>query len=371
MSDIIAREANDLVMASDEALVSLFEITFGNSTLYFHSENTDDEIEFDGNNYVAFPIILEGVDVSSDGASSRPTATIPNVLSVLRSDTTINTELGTSDFDIEDLIGERFTRRQTLSKYINTSSTEYEFPKAIYVIDRISSRNQLAIQLELSSPFDLAGVRVPSRPVAGKYCPWVYKEWTASNTDVRSACYWKSQKIQGSNTPYLFFTIDDEPLILAGVTSSAWSSATSYSAGNFVTHDSLTWQAKADNSNQTPYEGSIYWKICRLYTIWSSSGNYTLNTTDTRKSSYVFYNNEVWRITRAHTSSSSTAPSATSKYWARADVCGKLLSSCKCRYQAVFHSSSSNATHGYSKAGEFNTEISLPFGGFPGTRKFR
>lgn len=375
MSDVIAREANDLVMGSDEALVSLYEITIGSSTLYFHSENTENDIEFDGNNYIAFPILIEGIDITSEGAQGRPSVTIPNVESVLRTDSTINDELGTTDFSIDDLIGERFTRRQTLSKYVDTSSTEYEFPKAIYVIDRIASKNQLAIQLELASPFDLAGARVPSRPVAGKYCPWVYKQWSSSNTDVRSACYWRSKKIQGNNTPFLFFTLDDEPLIKddhAAITgASAWLNSTSYSAGDFVTYDSLTWQANADNTNQTPYEGSIYWKICRLYTEWVSNGSYTLDAVDARKSSYVFYSNEVWRIARSHTSSATTAPSATSKYWVRADACGKLLSSCKARYQAIFHDSSSDATHGFSKSDTFNTEVALPFGGFPGTRKFR
>jgi len=372
MSDVIAKEANDLVMASDEALVSLFEITVGSSTLYLHAENTENNIEFGGNNYVPFPMIIEGIDIGGDGAMARPSVTIPNVESVLKSDTTINSELGITDFDIEDLIGERLTRRQTLSKYVDQTGTEYEFPSAVYVIDRISSKNSLMIQLELSSPFDLAGARVPSRPVAGKYCPWVYKQWTSSNTDVRSACYWKSKKIQGSNNPFLFFTIDDEPLIKTDlISANAWSSSTAYTTGAFVTHEGLTWQANVDSTNKTPYEGSIYWKICRRYTIWASNGNYSLDTVDLRKSSYVFHSNEVWRISKVHTSSASTAPSATSKYWMRADVCGKLLSSCKARYQGVFHNSSSNTTHGYSKSDTFDTEVSLPFGGFPGTRKFR
>ena len=373
MSDVIAREANDLVMDSDEGLVSLFEIEMSSSsTLYFHAENTEDDIEFDGNTYKAFPMLIEGIEITSEGPQSRPSVTIPNVESVLRSDTTINSELGTTDFEIEDLIGKRFRRRQTLAKYVDQTGTEYEFPKAEYIIDRISSKNELLIQLELASPFDLSGARVPSRQVTGKYCPWVYKGWTASNTDVRSACSWTSTKEQGSNTPYLFFTIDDEPLIKDGlVTASSHTSSTSYAKGDFVTLNSLLWQAKVANSGETPYEGSSYWKLCRTYTIWSSSGTYTLNLVDARKSSYVFHSNEVWRLIREHTSSSSTAPTSGSKYWVRADVCGKLLSSCKARYQAVFNSDSSDSTHGFSEAGDFDTEIALPFGGFPGTRKFR
>ena len=370
MSDIIAKEANDLVMASDEGIISLFEITVGSSTLKFHAENTENNIEFGGGIYKPFPMLIEGIEITSEGAQSRPTLTIPNVESVLRSDTTISTELDSTDFEIEDLMGERFTRRQTLAKYIDQGGAEYEFPKAEYIIDRVASKNQLMIQFELSSPFDLSGVRVPSRQVTGKYCPWVYKQWAASNTDVRSACYWTSSKIKGSDSPFLFFTIDNEPLILNTVlpNASTWSSSTAYTAGNFVTHNTLTWQANTTSTNKTPYEGSIYWKIVRIYTTWSNTTTYTVNTVDPRKSSYVFYLNEVWRASRSHTGKT---PSNTSKYWERGDVCGKLLSSCKARYQAVFHASSSNSTHGYPKSDEFNTEVTLPFGGFPGTRKFR
>jgi len=374
-SDIIAKESQDLSMASDEAIVSLYELGLS-TTLYFHAENTADSLVFDGNTYVPFPMIIEGIETTAEGAQNRPTLTLPNVESLTRSDSEIRSSI--SDFVLEDLVGVRITRRQTLEKYIGSSvSNYYEFPKAIYVIDRIASKNQLAVKLELSSPFDLAGVRVPSRQVTGKYCAWVYKGYTQSNTDVRSACIWTSELSSGEE---LYFTTDDEPLLLESLSvvtgAAAWNSSSTYNVEDLVTYDGLLYMAKSSvPANTTPTEVSIYWKICRTYSDWSSdtagSKSYSVNTTDSRKSSYVYYNNDVYKCVRSHTKNTSIIPGTSRAYWAAGDVCGKLLSSCKCRYQAKLRTSGSSGTSGVPQVGEFNTQIALPFGGFPGTRKFR
>lgn len=383
MSDtnIIATDAQSLVMSgSGNALVSLFELEISGSSLYFHAENTDQDIEFDGNSYKAFPLHIEGIEISGDGASNRPTLTLPNVDSILGP----NSELRSSsswigrDFVINDLIGSRFTRRQTLKKYTGTGVTAYEFPRDVYVVDRIVSRTNILVELELASPFDFSGARVPTRIVTGKYCPWVYKGLTSNNLDVKSACFWTGSITDFSNNTYsLFFTLDDEPIInstLSDVTGAgAWSSATSYSAENLVTYNGLLWMAKANNTDVTPNENSIYWKLCRTFTTWSSDVgvSYTVNSADPRKSSYVYHNNNVWRAVRAHTKNASIEPGVNSSYWTYGDNCGKLLSSCKTRYQAVLRESSGSSINAIPSVGTFNTEYPLPFGGFPGTKKFR
>lgn len=45
-----------------------------------------------------------------------------------------------------------------------------------------------------------------------------------------------------------------------------------------------------------------------------------------------------------------------------------MLSSCKCRFQFVPYEADSDYSH--PKA-DLNSNIALPFGGFPGTSKFR
>ena len=199
MSDIIAREAQDLSMDSNEGLIFLFELNFAGTVHRFHSENTDQDIRFGPevggdattNTYIAFPMGIEGLEVTSEGSQPRPSLIIPNVNSLFRSDSSIPLT------NMEDLIGSRVTIRKTLTKYVTIGSGDapannYQFPKSTYIIDRLASINSLAVMFELASPFDLAGVRVPSRQVTGKYCPWYYKGYSDDSTDIRSACSWNS-----------------------------------------------------------------------------------------------------------------------------------------------------------------------------------
>ena len=62
--------------------------------------------------------------------------------------------------DPEDLIGRRLTRRTTLQKYLvgesGDSTPPVEFPKAVYILDRLKNRNILMLTFELASPFDVA-----------------------------------------------------------------------------------------------------------------------------------------------------------------------------------------------------------------------
>jgi len=156
------------------------------------------EVVFNKNVYYGFPIALEGLDISNDGAHSRPTLTIANVESLLRTSSTFQnafnsqraevagaTGSGLPDFKLDNLVGKKVTRRRTLEKYLKMSagrSTDVasatdiiELPKAVFIIDRISSKTNLMVTLELASPFDLSGLRVPRREVVGKYCSWIYK----------------------------------------------------------------------------------------------------------------------------------------------------------------------------------------------------
>ena len=156
------------------------------------------EVVFNKNVYYGFPIGIDGIDIASDGAHSRPTLTIANVESLLRTSSTFQnafdtqraeaagaTGSGISGFKLDNLVGKKVTRRRTLEKYLQVSSGRttdaasatdiIELPKSVFIIDRISSKTNIMAIMELSSPFDLSGLRVPRREVVGKYCSWVYK----------------------------------------------------------------------------------------------------------------------------------------------------------------------------------------------------
>ena len=85
----------------------------------------------------------------------------------------------------------------------------------------------------------------------------------------------------------------------------------------------------------------------------------------------MYHANTVWRALKAHTKNANFTPGNAPTYWTPGDVCGKLLSSCKARYQALETTGSGTGNDAQPKVGSFNTALVLPFGGFPGTRKFR
>jgi lambda family phage minor tail protein L len=382
----------------DSGLLEFFELKLGegtNNTLYFHDGKNENlaDISFAGNTYISLPIMMDGIELSADGAMSRPTLTIANVESILKAGSKFKTQMedGTwgatvdgsplvaSDFKIDHLVGSVLTKRKTLEKYL-TSNPIVEFEKDEYIIDRIKAKDNNFITLELASPFDLGGIRIPNRVVVGKYCPWVYQGAApdVSEANRLGGCNWKkeNQKLHNNTRVSVFVSEEDEPILLKsaveGLGSGVYftSKASSHDLNDFVKTGDLYYQSR-DDSNTAALTSEVFWRVVRVYTEWSSdsgSTSYTVNA-DVRKSSHVYYANTVWRCIVAHTKNSSFTPELSSQHWVRADLCGKLLKSCKQRYQA----SGMNASTGrnFIASDRSNTTVILPFGGFPGSRKFR
>lgn len=387
MSDIIASDAQEL--SPESALIELYEveITFEDTTvqtIYITPEYGDGSggsVSFNGNTYEPFPMELTDVEWTSDGAQNRPKAVLANVISLRR-----NTLFGVG-FKYEDLIGAKITKRTTLAKYLLQG---YEFPKKVYIIDRITSRNPLTIEVELASPFDLQNVRIPNRVVTGKYCPWNYQEKAENPNSIRSACFWKKeqQSIGPDDNLYsFFFTKDDEPIIhetLVQGTGSAtagsfwagqYSSTSTYYQGQVIAYGSYYWQLQIESTNNNapnPTSKAI-WKKVRLFSEWDINNPraYTISSTGIYEdNSYVYYAGTIWRCLKAHTTSIDVEPGTNGRFWTRGDVCGKILSSCKCRYGARLFSSDTTGILTKPSSAIDNKTV-LPFGGFPGSNKYR
>ena len=382
--------------AISSGYLQFFELEIGSGSvnkLYFHdgkNENSAD-ITFDGNTYISLPIQMTGVEVTTTGTINRPSLTVANVESVLKSQSKFKTEMREADWDasvgglgitnsnfrLDDLIGSRLVRRRTLEKYL-TSNPTVEFPKDTYIIDRIATKTSMYVSFELSSPHDLIGFRLPSRAVVGKYCPWKY-QGAASNviaSDRQGACVWKTneQINLGSSTASVYFTENDEPIIKATAlasASSAYNNSTTYSADAIVLDNGIYYQSMSDSNQGNARTNEVFWRILRSYTVWSSDTGvtYTIDTDDPAKNSYVLHDNTIWRALVGHTRSATIEPDFDSPYWSRADICGKLIKSCKLRYQARGINNDSGTN--FIPSTTFSTSAVLPFGGFPGSRKFR
>ena len=162
-------------------LVHLFELEYvKGSFIYFHAGLDDDltPIQFRDydspstvRTYVALPAQFKGVEIKNDGAIARPELSIGNALTVFSD--------AVGSIDYQKLLGLKIIRRTTLKKYLHGEASETnpptEYPRAIYIMDRVKARSKAVVVIECVAPFDLENIRLPARNVLPDRCPFVYQ----------------------------------------------------------------------------------------------------------------------------------------------------------------------------------------------------
>ena len=407
---IAVKELQGLEQAS--GFVILYEIALnddGSSRAYL-TRALDDDLaniqmyDYETNNqlntYTAIPMQAEGFDHSSTGTAARPVITFANVL------TTFGDALGSLTPD--DLIGKKIYRRRTLAKYLKDGSADtgsgnapVELPRQIYIIDRIEQESAIEISFELTTPYDVEGLVLPYRVVGNNACSWVYQGASpvkvAANTD-NGGCSWHETNAYIINNVlhYVYVNVDDEYVIPVAASNAASSTVSSITKDTYykttitlglstgvrrykedgdvdTSADGGTinsfWQAVTTSSNPgTPSYSNSNFLSTRSFSNYSSGTSY-YTYTDYRANDYVKHSDgthdRLWRATRTQVSSS-VAPGYNS-FWERADTCGKRLTSCAKRF-GFNPINSSSASTGKTTT---NANALLPFGGFPGARKFK
>ena len=171
--------AADIQQLSAGAIVSLYELDLtglGDSIYYFHAGTNElqADVIWGGVTYLAFPIDASGFDISSNGEIPRPRLVVSNILGTI----------GSLVRSLDDLVGAKITRRRTFLKYLDAvnftagnpiADPNVEFDPDIYYIDRKVSENSSFIEFELSSSWDVQGVKLPRRQIIQNMCPWSYR----------------------------------------------------------------------------------------------------------------------------------------------------------------------------------------------------
>ena len=169
------------------AIIELFELQLNvaqhgiNETYRFHAgvnEKDDQNIVWAGNEYLRFPVEVDGFEYSGQGQLPRPKMRVSNIFG------TITAILLTLPNGLE---GAKFTRIRTLARYLDavnftgdvnpygTPDPTAEFPREIFYVDRKSSETRDVIEFELAAVFDLIGVRAPKRQCVSNICQWKYR----------------------------------------------------------------------------------------------------------------------------------------------------------------------------------------------------
>lgn len=333
MTDLI-----DLVQLQeiDDSIVQLFEITLPNLTVVRFVSGTDEGINnlffpqptTDSNNsnkytaheYYAIPIIVDGVEFSATGPLPRPTLAMANIPALAR--TLVSNDDGLEDevtlkdtLDAEgieknrDILGSRVVIRTTLKKYTFTS-----VEKTIGIAEDeppVEFPIQSFIIDRVADENELLVSFELASPldIEGVVVP--------GRVIVGKYCPWKYQgyKVYGeggcdwpANSRGRYYDVNDEVITKNISTIATYAPTNTYSAGNKVKTTENGWTR-----------------------IWEARKAVPTNR----------------------------PPQRNGAFWLRLDVCSKTVSGCKVRFQ------------GNSTDDSLDTSVSLPFGGFPGTKKFK
>ncbi|PHM40485.1 phage minor tail protein L [Xenorhabdus szentirmaii] len=175
--------------------IRLYEVdgtAFGADILRFHAYGvplTPDEIEaaknhpdtfkpksiwWQGQEYGAWPVRIEGLDMSSDGQSARPKLKVAN----------LNGLITALCLRFDDMVQAKVTIHDTLMHYLDvvnfpegnpTANPEQE-RKQVFYVDRKESETNESVSFELASPADLEGLKIPTRQIHS-LCTWCARGW--------------------------------------------------------------------------------------------------------------------------------------------------------------------------------------------------
>lgn len=381
------------------ALIELYEISLpggGQPARFFAglSENLTDvnpEVQFRDSGgvartYTAIPMEATGFDINTDGAHARPELSIGNVGNILSN--------AIGGIDPEDLTGQKLTKRRTLQKYLvgkaGDANPPVEFPKLVYILDRIKERNILQVTFELASPFDLTGISLPKRQVIGGSCPFKYKGARKSTAvqDRVGGCKWDElsagvattgtflDRIRIHMNRYDEYVVEDT---ISFTTFSSTATRGNYYKTNNPNLKSISstgtinsragfdyWQCVAlSSTSQAPSDTNVNWRRVRVYNNYNSSTTY-YGYTNPRFNDFVLKDGRLFQIAKKTQDGGSHDTVTVGKNWTEGDICGKKIKSCRLRFHSQAHASISKGV-----SVDTSSEISLPFGGFPSAKQRR
>lgn len=395
------------------AIIYLYELVYAkNQFAYFHDgldENLAEVTMLDyvdnsqTNTYKALPIEFQGLERTSATKYAAPVITFANVLSVL--------DIAINEADYADFSGNRVIRRTTLRKYLksegDSNTPPIEYPRDLYYIDSVKSRNKVSVAFQLQVPFDLQGIRLPNRTIVPNRCGWVY-QGASEHTEnpeykrARSGCSWNIESkyspaytsvLASKNTAYtVYVNKDDEYLVPSSTTFTTYSSG-AITKNNFYkttstqrrfnldgTVSSVTvndyWQAhKTLSSPGTPSDSNNNWRRVRIYSSYSTSTTYFKYENDFYNDYVTFTDNtaasgeETYQKTllwKVKNTTLNNAP-AYGNNWERGDICSKSLTGCGMRFG--FNPNNPDSATSVPET-DFSTAVVIPFGGFPGSKAF-
>ena len=162
------------------AIIELFEMKLtenvnGISTTFRYHAGTNElrgDIVFDSKTYEAFPIEVDGFEVTTKGSLPRPSMKIANASNAISALLLLYNPLKAQVKRIRTC--KKFLDSANFSGTNPTADPTAKFEDEIWYIDRVANENPQFVEFELTSKLDLTNLALPRRQVL-EHCPWQYR----------------------------------------------------------------------------------------------------------------------------------------------------------------------------------------------------
>lgn len=180
MTTPIEKEAQSF---SPDGLVSLFVLdasAIGGGIFRWAScaESDGSSIMYNGSAYPPLNFKCEGFAWDGD------TPPRPKITASIGADSDLSDRFLALSIGYKGGQGAMLYRIRTLVRYLDghtDAGQSIEFPRDMYVVDRILSLTKTSIQWELIAPMDLPNCKLPARQALRDCCQWIYRHWDADS----------------------------------------------------------------------------------------------------------------------------------------------------------------------------------------------
>lgn len=162
------------------AIIELFELELTEAvngidqTYYYHAGTNEltADVVFNNITYAAYPIEVDGFELSTKGTLPRPSMKIANANNAISALLVLYNPLQA-----------KVTRIRTCKKFLDasnfsdgnaTADSTAKFEDEIWYIDRVANENPQLVEFELTSKLDLTNLALPRRQIL-EHCPWKYR----------------------------------------------------------------------------------------------------------------------------------------------------------------------------------------------------
>lgn len=211
---MITADYQKLEPGSEIRLLEIDGSVFGmDDVLYFHGHSiahSEAEIQaaggdetrlpaksiwWQGNEYMPWPCIIDGIESSTSGRDAQPSLKLAN----------IDASITALCLYYDDLVQAKVTIHDTLAKYLdarnfpegNARADPTQEKRKVFFIDAKSEETNEAIEFTLASPMDLQGIMIPTRQLHS-ICTWCIRNKYRSG----DGCDYTGQRyFDNNNTP--------------------------------------------------------------------------------------------------------------------------------------------------------------------------